>query len=69
MPEFKPDERQQKLIEKALRTHRKAQARRRYAPDRLVEKWSNEAGIEPPKPDGGSDASAEGIDGPRSKGD
>jgi len=69
MTEFKPDEREQKLVEKALRTHRKAQARGRYAPDRLVEKWSNEAGIEPPKPEGSLNASAEGIDGPRSKGD
>ena len=69
MSGFKPDERQQKLVKKALRSHRRAQARGRYAPDRLVEKWSGETGIEPPKPEGGSDASAEGIDGPRSKGD
>ena len=59
MAEFEPDERQQELIQKALRSHRKAQARGRYAPQQLVEKWSREVGIEvggvTAKPVGGSD--------------
>lgn len=46
MAEFKPDERQQRLIEQALRSHQKAQVRGQYAPERLVEKWSSEVGIE-----------------------
>ncbi len=46
MAEFKPDARQQRLIEQALRSHRKAQARGQYAPERLVERWSSEVGIE-----------------------
>ncbi len=60
MSAFKPEEHQQPLIEKALRSHRKAQARGRFAPERLVEKWSNEAGIKPPKPESGGDESADG---------
>lgn len=52
MPVFKPDEREQSLIERALRSHRRAQARARYAPKRLVEKWSAEGGIEPQKQEG-----------------
>jgi len=46
--EFKPDERQQKLINEALKYHREAQQSGRYAPERLVRKWSSEVGIELP---------------------
>ena len=64
MAEFKPDERQQELIQNALRSHRKAQARGRYAPQQLVEKWISEAGIEgggvTPKPAGDSDKELDG---------
>ncbi len=64
MTEFKPDERQQELIQKALRSHHKAQTRGRYAPQQLVEKWSSEVGIEAggvtPKPVGGSDYEPDG---------
>ncbi|NIE63223.1 hypothetical protein [Burkholderia sp. Ax-1719] len=49
MSEFKPDERQQRLIEQALRSHREAQAHGSYAPEWLVEKWSNEVGVDTPK--------------------
>ncbi|WP_162600864.1 hypothetical protein [Paraburkholderia sp. C35] len=52
MEKFKPDERQRKLIEKGLKSHRKAQARGRHAPDRLIEKWSHEVGIARPKEKG-----------------
>lgn len=45
-PEFKPDERQQKLINEALRYHREAQQSGSYAPERLVRKWSSEVGID-----------------------
>ena len=48
MATFKPDERQRRLIERAEKAHRDAQAHGRPAPDRLVEKWSSEAGIKPP---------------------
>jgi hypothetical protein len=44
--EFKPDERQQKLINEALKYHREAQQSGRYAPERLVRKWSSEVGID-----------------------
>ncbi|REG49636.1 hypothetical protein B0G80_6034 [Paraburkholderia sp. BL6669N2] len=54
MGNLKPDERQQNLIDAALASHREVQSRGRYAPDRLVEKWSNESGIRalegPPQP-------------------
>jgi hypothetical protein len=43
--DFKPDERQQKLIDEALKYHREAQQSGRYAPERLVRKWSSEVGI------------------------
>lgn len=39
---FQPDERQQMLIERALASHRWAQAFGRYAPSRLVRKWTRE---------------------------
>jgi hypothetical protein len=58
MAEFRPDERQQRLIEQALRSHREAQKRGQYAPDRLVEKWSSEVVIEPEKK--GADADEKG---------
>jgi hypothetical protein len=51
MAEFKPDERQQRLIAQALRSHRKAQARGQCAPERLVEKWGSEVGIKREKKD------------------
>jgi hypothetical protein len=37
--------RDNKLIDAVLAWHREAQSHSRYAPDRLVEKWSNEVGI------------------------
>jgi hypothetical protein len=58
----KPDERQQELIEKALRSHRKAQARGKFAPRRLVEKWSREVGIEPHNHEGDADATTRAGD-------
>lgn len=39
---FQPNERQQALIERALSSHRWAQAFGRYAPRRLVRKWTSE---------------------------
>jgi hypothetical protein len=42
---FKPNRHQRALIEAALETHRHAQELGRYAPERLVEKWSSEVGI------------------------
>jgi hypothetical protein len=49
MANFKPDERQQQLIETALASHHEAQVSGQYAPDRLVEKWSSEVGIDAPE--------------------
>ena len=49
MNDFEPDARKKRLIEQALKAHRKAQAKGRYAPRRLVERWSSEAGIERPE--------------------
>jgi hypothetical protein len=49
MTEFTPDERQKRLIEKSLQAHRAAQKRGRFAPDRLVQKWSSEIGLEQSK--------------------
>lgn len=43
--EFKPDARQQKLIDEAMKRHHEAQQSGRFAPDRLVRKWSSEVGI------------------------
>lgn len=45
MTQFKPNARQRKLIDEALSAHRSAQVSGRYAPDRLVSKWSSEIGI------------------------
>jgi hypothetical protein len=42
LPLFQPDERQQALIERARTSHRWAQAFGRYAPSRLVRKWTSE---------------------------
>lgn len=39
---FRPNRRQQVLIERALASHRRAQMFGRYAPSRLVRKWSRE---------------------------
>lgn len=46
MAPFKPDKRQQRLIDAATKSHREAQASGRHAPDRLVEKWSSEVGLD-----------------------
>jgi hypothetical protein len=43
------NERQRRLIEDAREAHREAQVHGRPAPERLVEKWSSEVGIEKPK--------------------
>jgi hypothetical protein len=43
------DERQRRLIEDAHEAHREAQVHGRPVPERLVEKWSSEVGIEKPK--------------------
>jgi len=48
MKKFKPNEHQRRLIADALEAHREAQAHGKAAPDRLVEKWSSEIGIEKP---------------------
>ncbi|SDJ36506.1 hypothetical protein SAMN04487926_14533 [Paraburkholderia steynii] len=64
MAKFKPDERQQKLIETARRSHREAQARGRFAPRRLVEKWSSEAGIMSPRETGSSERAGDDDSGP-----
>jgi hypothetical protein len=45
--EFKPDERERVLIEKALRGHREVQAREGYEQRRLIGKWSRETGVTP----------------------
>lgn len=42
MSDFKPDARQKALIEPASKSHRAAQAKRKYAPRRLAERWSSE---------------------------
>lgn len=42
---FQPNEREQMLIERALASHRWAQMFGRYAPSRLVRKWSSENSI------------------------
>jgi hypothetical protein len=39
---FKPNEREQELTRRAFASHRRAQAFRRYAPSRLVNKWTSE---------------------------
>jgi hypothetical protein len=49
MENFKPDDRQRKFINTALASHHDAQAGDRYAPDRLVERWSGEVGIGAPE--------------------
>jgi hypothetical protein len=43
MAGFKPDERQQRLIDEALVAHRSEQANGRYAPQRLIRKWCAES--------------------------
>jgi hypothetical protein len=40
---YQPSKRQQKLIKRALASHRWAQAIGRYAPSRLVRKWTSES--------------------------
>lgn len=60
--DFKPDARQKALIERALKSHRAAQAKRKYAPRRLVERWSSEAGIDYPQD---AQKYQDGVDYPR----
>ncbi|MGF6505887.1 hypothetical protein OKW26_001690 [Paraburkholderia sp. 32] len=47
---FIPTAEQAAKIQQALKSHRRAQRRGRYAPRRLIERWSAEAGIEPQNP-------------------
>jgi hypothetical protein len=61
MADFEPDERQRGLIEQALRRHRKAQSRHKFAPDRLVEKWTSETAIGPER-QGGDDIGMRGAE-------
>lgn len=46
MAPFKPDKRQQRLIDAAIKSHREAQASGKHAPDRLVENRSSELGLD-----------------------
>lgn len=53
-------------VQQALKPHRKAQRRGRYAPRRLVDRWSAEAGIEPPshaEPSASDEGDSRCIDG------